>query len=201
MKYSTVILILIFSFISCKAQSVVKSLDGDTSCPPYDNNCYEKDVNDEFEKFVGEWIYESGNTSLVLRLKKELYYQISQNSNYEDLLVGEYKYVENGVVKANTLSDFDNPSVAGYDHKISGGVFVHFLPSNCIDSSESQEIKVELFIEDPRDENIEGRLILRYVVENGIEKLQTCIYDYTTLSDDVNDRIIIPDGYYVFEKQ
>jgi len=67
---------------------------GDTSCPPYDNNCYEKDVNDEFEKFVAEWKY-----------------------------------------------------------------------------------------------------------ENGIEKLQTCIYDYTTLSDDVNDRIIIPDGYYVFEKQ
>ena len=138
---------------------------------------------------------------MVLRLKKELHYQISQNSNYEDLLVGEYKYVENGVVKANTLSNFDNPIIAGYDHKISGGVFVHFLPNNCLDSSESQEIKVELFIEDPSDENIEGRLIFSYVVENGIEKLQTCIYDYTTLSDDVNDRIIIPDGYYVFEKQ
>jgi len=200
MKNTVILLFLALGFISCKAQNIIVPIvSGDDY--ELNSNYYLKDVNNEFDKFVGEWKYENGLNTFVIKLKKEEHYQISDNSDYEDLLVGEYKYVENGVVKANTLSDFDNPIMAGYDHKISGGVFVHFLPSNCLDYSESQEIKVELFIEDPRDENIEGRLILRYVVENGIEKLQTCIYDYTTLSDDVNDRIIIPDGYYVFEKQ
>jgi len=194
-------LLAIVCLFSCRAQSIIKSLDGDGSCPPYNNNCYEKDVNNEFQKYSGEWKYQNGNTSVTFKLKKEEHYQISDDSNFMDLLVGEYQYIENGIEKVNTLTDFDSVSISGYDHNISGGVFTHNVPNMCIDNSESQEIKIELDIVDPSNFKIEGRLILRYVNDNGIEKLEVCIYDYTTLVNDENARIEIPDGYYEFVKQ
>jgi hypothetical protein len=195
-----IILILIITALSCKAQSLIKPL-GTRSCPTYDSNCYEKDVNNEFEKFVGEWKYENGNTSLTLKLKKELHYQIANNQNYMDLLVGEYQYVENGVEKANTLNDFNNVSISGYEHKIAGGIFLHRLPSYCTDNSTPQEIKIELFIEDPNDSFIEGSIFLRYVNDNGTEKLEACIQNTSTMTEDVNAQLPMPNGYYALIKQ
>lgn len=196
-----VIVILMITALSCKAQSVIKSLDGDGSCPSNDSNCYEKDVNNEFDKFVGAWKYQNGNTSLTFKLKKELHYQTSNNANYEDLLVGEYQYIENGIEKANTLSDFNNIAVSGYQHKIAGGIFLHRLPYYCADNSLPQEIKIELFIEDPNDSFIEGIVILRYVIDNGTEKLEVCIHDTSTLAEDPNAHLLIPNGYYEMIKQ
>ena len=195
-----IIIILILTTLSCKAQTIIKPMGTNDFCRN-DPNCYEKDVNNEFDKFVGEWKYQNSNTSLTLKLKKELHYQTSTASNYEDLLVGEYQYIENGVEKANTLADFDSPNISGYEHKISGGIFVRHLPSYCTDNSTPQEIKIELFIEDPNDRFIQGRIILRYVHDNGTEKLEVCIYDYTTMAEDVNAKLPIPDGFYVFIKQ
>jgi len=196
-----IILIAIITVFSCKAQTIIKSLNGDGSCPPYNSNCYEKDVNNEFGKFEGNWVYQNNNTEITLKLKKEEHYQISSNANYEDLLVGEYQFIESGIEKVNTLADFDNPFLSGYDHRISGGVFVHQLPQYCVDNSALSEIKIELMIENPNDDDIEGRLILRYVNDNGIEKLEVCLYDYTTLAENTNAKFDIPDGYYVFIKQ
>lgn len=186
---------------SCKAQSVIKSLDGDGSCPPYDSDCYEKDVNNEYEKFVGEWKYQNGNTSLTFKLKKELHYQTSNNANYEDLLVGEYQYIENGIEKANTLMDFDNVAISGYEHKISGGIFIRHLPTYCTIDSTPQEIKIELFIEDPSDSYIEGSIFLHYVNDNGTEKLEVCIQNTSTLSEDPDALLPMPNGFYEMVKQ
>lgn len=185
--------------VACKAQSVIIPLGGSQDIvhsPDY----YEKDVNNEFGKFTGTWTYANGDTELTFKLKKEEHY-LSPSNYYTDMLVGEYKYVENGLQKVNTLSDFDSTTLSGYDHRISGGIFVHRLPDSCIDNSDPTEIKIELFIVSPDDDDIEGRLILRYVNDNGIEKIQVCVYDYTTLADDVNARIEVPDGYYEMVKQ
>lgn len=198
---NTVILILIITAFSCKAQSVIKSLDGDGSCPSNDSNCYEKDVNNEYDKFVGEWNYQSGDTSLTFKLKKELHYQIANNRNFTDLLVGEYQYIENGVEKANTLTDFDNVSISGYRHKISGGIFLHRLPYYCTDNSIPQEVKIELSIEDPNDSFIEGSVILRYVNDSGTEKLEVCIQNTSTMGEDPNPLLPMPNGFYEMIKQ
>jgi hypothetical protein len=95
MQYYKHIILLdsFFILLSCKAQTVIKSIEGDGSCPLYDTNCYEKDVNNEFGKYVGTWTYTNGDTELIFKLKKEEHYQISTNSSYTDMLVGEYKYI------------------------------------------------------------------------------------------------------------
>ncbi|WP_439152117.1 DUF6705 family protein [Winogradskyella sp.] len=192
-------ILITVSFISCKAQSVIIPLGGNQDIvhsPDY----YEKDVNNEFGKYTGTWSYTNGDTELTFKLKKEEQY-LSPSNYYTDMLVGEYKYIENGIQKVNTLSDFDSTTLSGYDHRISGGIFVHELPDNCLDNSDVTEIKIELFIVSPDDDDIEGRLILRYINDNGVEKIQVCVYDYTTLADDVNARIEVPDGYYEMVKQ
>jgi len=195
------VIILIMSLFSCKAQTIIKSLDGEGSCPPYDTNCYEKDINNEFEKYVGTWKYINGNTELTFKLKKEIHYQIYEDRSFQDLLVGEYKYIENGIEKVNTLDDFDDTSITGYDHTISGGVFTHITPSYCLINSDNQEIKIEVSLTDPDDFNITGNVILRYVNEGGVEKLQICIQDNSVLADDENANIAIPDGFYELIKQ
>lgn len=197
---NTIILILMITAFSCKAQSIIKPI-GTRSCPTYDSNCYEKDVDNEFNKFVGEWKYQNVNTSLTIKLKKELHYQIANNRNYMDLLIGEYQYIENGIEKANTLIDFDNTSISGYDHKIAGGIFLHRLPSYCIDNSTPQEVKIELFIEDPNDSFIEGSIFLRYVNNNGIEKLEVCIQNTSTMGENPNPLLPMPNGFYEMIKQ
>lgn len=191
---------LIITVLSCKAQSIIVPI-GSGQHFEKTSNYYKKDVNNEFEKFTGEWTYQNSTTEITFKLKKEEHYQTSSDSNYMDLLVGEYQYIESGIEKINTLSEFNNSSISGYQHKISGRVFVHQLPQNCIDNSNIQEIKIELSIRNPTNRFIEGRIILRYINDNGIEKLEACIYDYTTLSDNADDKFDIPDGYYVFTKQ
>ncbi len=195
-------LIIVFAFIftlSCNAQLNIVPLG---SGNPIENNStyYIKDVSNEFIKFTGTWRYQNGTTEIVFKLKKEELYRTSVDTYYQDLLVGEYQYIENGTEKVNTLSDFDDPNISGYIHKIKGSVYTHNLPSYCIDNSNAAEIKVEVQIGHPTDEYAEGRVILRHIIEDGIEKLQACIYDYTYLGD--NDvRLDIPDGYYEFVKQ
>ena len=193
-------IILLFTILSCKAQSIIVPLNSGQDYE-FTSDYYLKDVDNEFDKFEGTWIYQNGTDEITFKLKKEEHYQTSSNSEYEDLLVGEYRYIENGIEKVNTLLDIDNPLVLGYVHKINGGVFLHRLPANCIDNSFQSEVKVSLFINHPTEEHVEGRLILRYVNENGVEKLQVCIYDSTTIGEDLNTRIDIPDGYYEFLKQ
>ena len=185
---------------SCKAQSIIVPI-GSGQDLEKNPNYYKKDVNNEFDKFVGEWKYQNGNTSLTFRLKKEEHYQTSDNSNYVDLLVGEYQYIENGVEKANTLNDFDDASITGYEHKIAGSVFVRHLPNYCTDNSTPQEIKIELSIEDPNDRFIEGSIFLRYVNDNGTEKLEVCIQNTTTMGDNPNPFLPMPNGFYVMIKQ
>ncbi len=197
---NSIILVLILTALSCKAQSLIKPLDGGGSCPPYDSNCYEKDTTDEMTKFVGTWKYTSGNTEITFKLKKEEEYQISPDRNYQDLLVGEYKYIENGVEIVNTLADFINNTVSGYRHKIAGGIFMHRLPPYyCEDNSNPAEIKINANLNHPIDSNVDGQLILRYVNDGGTEKIEVCLYDQTTL--DTPNHTLIPNGQYVLIKQ
>jgi hypothetical protein len=196
-----IIALIFFSFFSSKAQTLIKSIYNDKPCPQFDTNCYEKDINHYFDNFVGEWKFENDNTTIIFKLKKEIQYQLDVNSNYTDLLVGEFLYIKDNVEIINSLQDFDDINIEGYDHNISGGIFYHELPNNCIDNSPIQEKKVMLFINNPNDENIEGHIFLRYMIDNGIEKLQVCLRNKTYFADNEDITFDISNGYYEFIKQ
>ena len=95
MKHIIIILITTISFFNCKAQSPILSIDelGRNNL----NNAYYKDLNNELNPFEGTWLYANGNTSLkIVLVKKPMYFN---GKYYEDLIIGEYQYIENGVEK------------------------------------------------------------------------------------------------------
>lgn len=194
----TIVFILFPNILN--AQLVIKNID-EEGCPPYDSDCYLKDINNILDKYVGIWKFTNSGNEIVIQLKKEVKYRIAENSSYEDLLVGEYKYILNGVEKINTLSFFNDNAISGDKHNISGNVFVFRNSEYCNFSGNVGDEKIELIIGEKEDEFIEGRLLLRKFIENGIHKLEICIYDYTTLSPDEDSKLTIPDGFYIFTKQ
>ncbi|MAX70631.1 MAG: hypothetical protein CMC76_05945 [Flavobacteriaceae bacterium] len=199
MKQILLLILFCTGIISCKAQTIIVPL-GSEQDYEFTSDYYKKDVNNELEKFTGTWKYTNGSTEVIFKLKKEEQYQTT-NNYYIDLLVGEYRYIENDIEEVNTLADFDSSTISGFQHNLSGGVFTYNLPTYCDDNSTSSEIKITLSIEDPNDQYTSGKVILRHINDDGIEKLETCIYDYTNDGDDPNARISIPDGNYVFVKQ
>src|SRR5690606_26646642 len=60
---------------------------------------YYKDTNNVYNQFEGEWLWQSGNNSLriILQKKEQVSQQIFGVSYYEDMLVGEYQYIKNGI--------------------------------------------------------------------------------------------------------
>ncbi|RZJ75327.1 MAG: hypothetical protein EOO45_05935 [Flavobacterium sp.] len=99
-----VYILFLLSAFQMNAQTPILSL--------YDNDlgdvhgAYYKDINNKLDEFIGTWIYSKGNTSLTITLQKKLMqHTVSGNLDfYEDIIIGEYKYIENGVTKVNTLS-------------------------------------------------------------------------------------------------
>lgn len=105
MKKYLIFLIAIASF-SCKAQRTYPmSIDYTNYLK---NNNYIKDTNNDLDKFVGTWKWinpTNSNTYFEINFFKVLYWNPNNiNNHFEDTILGNYKYVENGVVITNTLT-------------------------------------------------------------------------------------------------
>lgn len=121
MKHILLLLILV-PFWSCKAQSPIKSLYNDY---PGVTGAYYKDIDNDLDKFIGTWKYTSGTTSLTITLQKKIMQPFNDNNvhYYEDIIIGEYKYIENGVEKINTLSQLLTTKDP-YEYNIVGNILI-----------------------------------------------------------------------------
>ncbi|MGG5485649.1 DUF6705 family protein [Gaetbulibacter sp. PBL-D1] len=135
-----IVIVIIFSFLNCKAQSPIIALE--TWKGEEQANAYYKDINNVLDTFVGTWIYTNDNTSfkIVLR-KKPMYFN---NVCYEDIIVGEYQFIENGVEKVNTLTNLNDTSIGAYDHHLGGNLIYNdckYLPSDdCVEGEKRLDI-------------------------------------------------------------
>ena len=127
-KIQTTLILLLVSLLSCKAQNVVPL---DSSEPIYINNSgdYYKDTNNLFNTFEGTWLWEdpATNCSLTVIFKKEENIDSGFGYTY-DLLVGEYRYIENGVLLDDSLAAINDPSIIGEDHNITGTNIIKKIP-------------------------------------------------------------------------
>ena len=97
--------IFIFAIgVSCHAQSPIVNILDDTSSAI--TNTYYKDVNNLLNQFEGTYLYTNGNTSLKIVLIKKI--QQFNGRYYEDLIIGEYQYIKDGIEKGNTLSEISS---------------------------------------------------------------------------------------------
>jgi hypothetical protein len=171
-----IFLFLILVIFSCNAQTPILSR--------YDNpnygrtqNAYYKDINNFQDQFVGTWIYTNGNTTLkVVFIKKLMFYNnFDPKKYYEDVLIGEYQYIENGVEKVNSLSNLNSNPLTYFDYNLySSTKMTNESPYPPCDECPSGTLRLRMKFDEPaNDDSLLGAdFVIRRVVENGVEKLK-----------------------------
>jgi hypothetical protein len=177
-------------------------------------NAYYKDIENFHEQYEGTWLYSNGNTSLKLVFQKKNMVLINGylTNYYEDVLIGEYIYVTNGIEKINTLSNLNinHTDVNNYNLYSVSKIRSDVRPK-CSECS-STEFRLNLFLNEPFIRNIDGHdndFIIRRFFDNGVEKLKVWFVktDNGVYSDKNTQQLInfngyaLPFGEYVLIKQ
>lgn len=119
MKKIQILAILFITFLS-NAQNPIIDISQSRFGQP--DGYYMKDLNNLLNPFEGTYLYTNGNTSFKIVLVKKV--QQYNGRYYEDLIIGEYQYIENGIEKVNTLPEinitYNNQGI----HNISGNLIV-----------------------------------------------------------------------------
>lgn len=172
-KIITISLISFFSF-SCNAQTIVPRFG---SGHIGEINYYYKDVTNFFSEFEGDWLYTNGNTSLRIRLarKENVLFTTTLGSYRKDILVGEFKYVDNGVETLNTLDNLLVNHSSDHDYSLYDvGRMRRTVYPVCSECG-ADEYRVRLVYNEPQYRNYKGLdsyIVIRKVIENGTEKLK-----------------------------
>ena len=193
MKKIQIILACLFINLVANAQSPVidlKVYDG-SEIPGF----YLKDINNILNTFEGTWLYTNGNTSLKIVLVKKT---LKPNADYfEDLIIGEYQYVLNGVQKFNSLSYLTTAISRERNHKIAGN-HIH-TGASPFNSFTAGEVILKMYFED----NLGGNIFIRKINVGGQEAIQIfrrCIHPPIQYGEPIIDPIG-PTGFFTLIKQ
>ena len=190
--------ILIYSLIllgiNCKAQSPIIDLNDRNGT--IINGAYYKDVNNLLNQFEGTYVLNDGvNYLKIVFQKKTMQYT---GSCYQDLLIGEYQYKENGVEKINTLSKLTTPLAHVYHHSLAGN---HFLYNHTpFDQFTTDNFRFSTAIQIPG--GIDADLDIRKCIVNGQEAIQ--IFKRTKYyykRGEPIPPIIVPNGFFYLIKE
>lgn len=159
MKNIILTTIIAFITLACKAQTV--GLDAKYGGLPL--GAYFKDLNNEMDKYVGTWQYINGNDTLTIVIQKKIHV-LSGLGYYEDLLIGEYRYISNGVVIVNTLPLLDNTTLIGRDFNISGKLPINrYLWVKCLECGVDEKRFALGFWDPERPYLTSTKIVFRYL--------------------------------------
>lgn len=161
-KYIT--LILSFTVLTnCKAQTPIFNISKPAGIYSI-KGAYYKDTNNELDAFVGNYLYSSGNTSLKIILQKKI--MSSMNGYYyEDLIIGEYQYIRDGIEKTNTLDKLALNYSDQSNHNISGHLIMTGPQLGCEDCG-SNEKRLRVGLKDDMSDNV-ADMVVRLITVNG----------------------------------
>ena len=171
---------------------------------------YYKDLNNRFNVFEGNWRFTSGNTYLEIKLDKKV--NVKSNAilgdYFYDALVGEYKYVENGVLKINTMSNMAINHSDAENYNILATNLSKYGDLTC-NGCQPGNIYVKGRYSQPNcNHGSVPTISFRHYIENGVHKLKMIFsantrlpYDPDTLEELPCDTFAIPYGEYILVKQ
>lgn len=197
--------LIIFS-IMVNAQSPIVPLLDFANPDRWADGVYHKDVNNDMDKFVGEWLWQDDNSSFTLKFGKEVmverFLPASNIIIFQDLLYGEYRYIENGVEMINTLPLFENVAQP-WQHNISGQSLLGTNHYPICKECTADEIRIILSFTDPNRNYIKSRLILRHGVQWWDQQEYIIAFLYTTWSPAGSEFKVntVPSGTYTLYKQ
>lgn len=171
MKNIYLILIVLLSN-TIKSQTIINITDSEMGLP---NGYYAKDLDNLLDPFQGTYIYNNGNTSFKIVLTKMIMQPVG--SHFEDMIIGEYQYIENGIEKINTLSNLNvNYPNQFLKHNIASKYIIKNINSRLwkCPQCNSNEKRLAADLED----KISGRsadFLMRRTIINGQEVMQVMI--------------------------
>ena len=157
MKKIFLTIIVTFVFISCKSQTVPLN----TYYHDVSSGAYFKDMLGELNKFEGTWQYTNSTDTLTIIIQKRTH--VFDGEYYEDLLVGEYRFISSGVELVNTLPFLFDFTTIGGQHKINGRNFISNSENPICNSCTSDEKRIKLYFHDPERNYLSLSLVLRYL--------------------------------------
>ncbi|CAM3982946.1 DUF6705 domain-containing protein [Flavobacterium antarcticum] len=162
---------ILFVLLLCNtlfAQSQVVNIEGWDGTRI--DGVYYKDVNNHLNQFEGTYKYTEGNTEITMVFKKIINYY--DGVYYEDLLIGEVKFVKDGLILFNNLSKINTVYPNQFSHHIVGNTILE--PTNrpvCVGCTANQK-RVDLIFFG-RENNMGGSIILQKITQgNQPDKLK-----------------------------
>ncbi|AZQ42932.1 DUF6705 family protein [Nonlabens ponticola] len=132
-----------FSMVECYSQTT-EPLSEDNFYNIGVSGNYYKDLDNEMDYFLGTWIHDDGDNQFTLFIKKEE--RVPFNGSFKDMLVGEYRFVQNGIEKVNSLNLLDTRS--GRAHLIHGNSIVYncwyLNAKNCRDGEPRFVLRIDI---------------------------------------------------------
>lgn len=193
------IMLFIITLSSCKAQIVNIDNEIYNRIP----NVYYKDINNQLDRYVGTWLYTNGATSLKIIIQKKHYAFNPSNNFYEDLLIGEYQYIENGVEIVNTLPRLQDISISSRNHFICGNyLWQHYYKPVC-DECDQLIKRVRIHFNDPERDYMMTDSYIGYKEDLPNDKM---IFDLKMGTSYIPQEGLpattrVPEGHYILIKQ
>lgn len=161
---------------------------------------YYKDVNNVLDPYVGTFQFQNNEMLIEITLEKRQMENIN-NVYFEDIIIGEYRYVKNGQEISNTLSNLNFPQLNPYEYSITGNTVLIGNVRGC-DDCLLYEKRVELGISDKGNDRI-GTIIIRKIFQNNQELFQFSIMWSMRIYNPVvspSTQIGLPNGEFLFFK-
>ncbi|PZO30759.1 MAG: hypothetical protein DCF13_02670 [Flavobacteriaceae bacterium] len=209
------IVLLLLICASCTAQTPIINMHDDPNYQTTIANAYYKDISNFFNQFAGTWIFENGQEKLEIRFRKrEMMFSPGGVEFYEDVLVGEYKYINTeGVEKVNSLMNLS----INHFNKRAYNLYSGFQLDNYGFAPQCPECplgtkRLYMFFDEPANDDfgLDAALIIRRVVENGVEKIIAQLEHMSPASNENKANVdspstfrdfSVPYGFYTLIKQ
>ena len=136
------------------------------------NGAYYQDMNFELNPFEGTYIYTNGQTTLKVVLVKKI--NSFDGRNYEDLIIGEYQYIENGIEKINTLSNLSQNYTNQGRHSIHGNTVLLGKIMGCFDCDLTEKRLSASLVENSTDNW--AQISIRRKVVNGNPAIELFVW-------------------------
>jgi hypothetical protein len=166
MKKLTYTIVVLLVALYSKAQSPVVNIEDDNGERP--QNIYYKDINNLLDPYVGTYIYTNGTTSLKFVLQKKV--QAFDGWLYEDVIVGEYQYIENGVEKINTLNNLNINHLNSWKYNIMGNQIIEIGLPGCEECTPTEK-RIKLSLRDTLS-GAWARLFFAKMIVNGQQAIR-----------------------------
>jgi hypothetical protein len=198
MKNILKILALAIGISNCSAQTY-NITDIEHKAPPI-NGAYYKDLDNELDPFVGTYVYTYGTTSLKIVLQKKL---MSDTGGYfEDMIVGEYQYIKDGVEKINTLPKLNQMVNHQRMRSIHGNNILIGTEMGCFDCSPTEKKLITGLVENSTKSW--AQVSVRTTTVNGVDAIKIFVW-WQMRTINANDPPLpnpsFPGGVYILIKQ